>query len=204
MPGATPIVSDLKITAVEAIYLRLPQVKTQCDSGQDALLVKVSTNAGITGYGEVDSNPIAVKGCIEGPFSHTTATGSCPRGHRRRPVPDRVSLAQDVQGQYLRRPARDWNPRDERHRPGALGLEGQGARNARLETARRRVYQVLYGLMPARSLARRPPKLATAPGGSPTRGSRPSSSAGTRWAPTARPISLWFAKPARGSVRQTI
>ena len=66
---------DLKITAVEAIYLRLPDVKTQCDSGQDALIVKVSTNAGITGYGEVDSNPMAVKGCIEGPFSHTTATG---------------------------------------------------------------------------------------------------------------------------------
>jgi L-rhamnonate dehydratase len=75
MPGATPITSELKITGVEAIYLRLPQVKTQCDSGQDALLVKVSTNAGITGYGEVDSNPMAVKGCIEGPFSHTTATG---------------------------------------------------------------------------------------------------------------------------------
>src|SRR5271166_5042082 len=67
--------SDLKITAVEAIYLRLPQVKTQCDSGQDALIVKVSTNAGITGYGEVDSNPMAALGCIVGPFSHTTATG---------------------------------------------------------------------------------------------------------------------------------
>ena len=67
--------SDLKITSVEAIYLRLPQVKTQCDSGQDALIVKVSTDAGIIGFGEVDSNPMAVKGCIEGPFSHTTATG---------------------------------------------------------------------------------------------------------------------------------
>ena len=67
--------TDLKITGVEAIYLRLPDVKTQCDSGQDALIVKVTTDAGITGYGEVDSNPMAVKGCIEGPFSHTTATG---------------------------------------------------------------------------------------------------------------------------------
>ncbi len=70
----TPI-SDLKITNVEALYLRLPEVKSQCDSGQDALIVKVSTNAGITGYGEVDSNPMAVKGCIEGPFSHTATTG---------------------------------------------------------------------------------------------------------------------------------
>lgn len=73
--GTNPPGSDLKITSVEAIYLRLPQVKSQCDSGQDALLVKVGTNAGITGYGEVDSHPLAVKGCIEGPFSHTATTG---------------------------------------------------------------------------------------------------------------------------------
>jgi L-rhamnonate dehydratase len=75
MPDRPSPVSDLTITGVEAIYLRLPEVKTQCDSGQDALLVKVTTSAGITGYGEVDSNPLAAKGCIEGPFSHTTATG---------------------------------------------------------------------------------------------------------------------------------
>ena len=75
MPGATTPISDLKITGVEAIYLRLPQVKEQCDSGQDALIVRVTTDAGITGYGEVDSAPMAAKGAIEGPFSHTTATG---------------------------------------------------------------------------------------------------------------------------------
>lgn len=65
----------MKITDVEAIYLRLPQVKEQCDSGQDALIVRVHTDAGITGIGEVDSSPMAVKGAIEGPFSHTTASG---------------------------------------------------------------------------------------------------------------------------------
>src|SRR5438046_8578814 len=65
----------MKITSVEAIYLRQPEVKFQCDSGQDALIVRVKTDAGITGIGEVDSNPMAVKGAIEGPFSHTTATG---------------------------------------------------------------------------------------------------------------------------------
>src|SRR3954463_9823595 len=65
----------MKITSVEAIYLRQPEVKFQCDSGQDALLVRVKTDAGITGIGEVDSNPMAVKGAIDGPFSHTTATG---------------------------------------------------------------------------------------------------------------------------------
>ncbi len=65
----------MKITNVEAIYLRQEQVRELCDSGQDALIVRVETDAGITGIGEVDSNPMAAKGAIEGPFSHTTATG---------------------------------------------------------------------------------------------------------------------------------
>ncbi len=69
------VISDLKIKDVEAIYVRLPEVKSQCDSGQDALIVKVTTDAGIVGYGEVDSAPLAVKGAIEGPFSHTVTTG---------------------------------------------------------------------------------------------------------------------------------
>jgi hypothetical protein len=50
-------------------------VKELCDSGQDALIVRVSTDAGITGIGEVDSAAAAVKGLIEGPFYHTTAAG---------------------------------------------------------------------------------------------------------------------------------
>ena len=65
----------MRITAVETFYLRSGQVKALCDSGQDALIVKVSTDAGITGIGEVDSSPLAVKGAIESPFSHTTACG---------------------------------------------------------------------------------------------------------------------------------
>src|SRR5689334_12483160 len=74
-PDRPAPISDLKITDVEAIYLRLPDVKAQCDSGQDALLVKITTDAGIVGYGEVDSAPMAVKWTIEGPFSHTLTTG---------------------------------------------------------------------------------------------------------------------------------
>jgi L-alanine-DL-glutamate epimerase-like enolase superfamily enzyme len=65
----------MKIVNVEALYLRQHQVKQQCDSGQDALVVRVSTDAGITGIGEVDSSPMAVKGAIEGPFSHTVTSG---------------------------------------------------------------------------------------------------------------------------------
>ena len=68
-------ISDLKIRDVEAIYLRLTEVKAQCDSGQDALIVKVTTDSGIVGFGEVDSAPMAAKWAIEGPFSHTATTG---------------------------------------------------------------------------------------------------------------------------------
>lgn len=65
----------MKITRVEVIYVRLPEVKQQCDSGQDAIVVRVETDAGISGIGEVDSSPLAVKGAIEGPFSHTVTSG---------------------------------------------------------------------------------------------------------------------------------
>ena len=98
--------SDLKITGVEAIYLRLPQVKEQCDSGQDALIVKVTTDAGIVGYGEVDSNPMAVKGVHRGAVLAHRDDRPGARPDRRGPVPDRVPLAQDVPGEHLRRPPR--------------------------------------------------------------------------------------------------
>ncbi len=65
----------MKITRIETIYLRLPDLKQQCDSGQDALLVRVHTDAGISGIGEVDSSPLAVKGAIDGPYSHTITSG---------------------------------------------------------------------------------------------------------------------------------
>jgi L-alanine-DL-glutamate epimerase-like enolase superfamily enzyme len=65
----------MNITDVQVYYIRQTQVKEQCDSGQDALIVKVLTDSGIYGIGEVDSSPLAVKGAIESPFSHTTACG---------------------------------------------------------------------------------------------------------------------------------
>lgn len=65
----------LKITNVEALYIRQSKVKQQCDSGQDVLIVRISTDAGIVGIGEVDSAPLAVKAVIEGPYSHTITSG---------------------------------------------------------------------------------------------------------------------------------
>src|SRR5208282_688086 len=68
-------VSKMKITDIEAIYVRLPEVKEQGDSGQDALIVRVHTDEGSTGTGEVDSAPLAAQGMILGPYSHTVSSG---------------------------------------------------------------------------------------------------------------------------------
>jgi L-rhamnonate dehydratase len=65
----------MKITDVEALYLRLPEIQARTDSSQDALIVKISTDAGITGWGEVDGCPYVTKAVIEAPMSHTLVTG---------------------------------------------------------------------------------------------------------------------------------
>jgi L-rhamnonate dehydratase len=65
----------MKITDVEALYLRLPEIQQRTDSSQDALLVKVSTDAGIVGWGEVDGCPAVAKAVIEAGYSHTQVNG---------------------------------------------------------------------------------------------------------------------------------
>lgn len=65
----------MKIINVEALYLRLPTVENRTDSSQEALLIRITTDAGIVGWGEVDSSPSVTKAIIEAEFSHTLATG---------------------------------------------------------------------------------------------------------------------------------
>lgn len=65
----------MRITDVDAIYVRLGEGKQQCDGGQDALIIKVHTHEGIAGFGEIDSSPLAVKRLIDGPCSHTLCCG---------------------------------------------------------------------------------------------------------------------------------
>jgi len=68
--------SDIEIVDVEAIALALPDFDTaRTDSSRDALIVKLTTNVGVIGYGEVDSLPTVVKAIIESPSSHTIARG---------------------------------------------------------------------------------------------------------------------------------
>jgi L-rhamnonate dehydratase len=53
----------------------MPQIRERADSGQDALIVIVHTDAGISGIGEVDSAPLAVHGAIQAPYSHSVTSG---------------------------------------------------------------------------------------------------------------------------------
>jgi L-rhamnonate dehydratase len=65
----------MKITRVEAIHLRLPDVNERCDGSQETLVVKVHTDAGLTGVGEVDSSSQVAKAIIDAPLSHKICRG---------------------------------------------------------------------------------------------------------------------------------
>jgi L-alanine-DL-glutamate epimerase-like enolase superfamily enzyme len=69
----------VKITDVEAIILRQPSMDvSKADGSQDALLIRVHTDEGITGIGEVDSLPPVIKAIVEAPPSHAIASGLKP------------------------------------------------------------------------------------------------------------------------------
>jgi L-alanine-DL-glutamate epimerase-like enolase superfamily enzyme len=64
----------VRITDVEAIVLRQPVLNDGiADGSQDDLVIRVHTDEGITGIGEVDSAPEAVRALVEAPGSHAIA-----------------------------------------------------------------------------------------------------------------------------------
>ena len=64
----------MKITDVEAIVLRQPVLDYGiADGSQDDLVIKVHTDEGIVGIGEVDSAPEAVHALVTAPGSHAIA-----------------------------------------------------------------------------------------------------------------------------------
>lgn len=65
----------MRIIDVEALHLRLPQIEARTDSSQDAVLIRIKTDAGIIGWGEVDSSPHMIAAAIDAPYSHTMVSG---------------------------------------------------------------------------------------------------------------------------------
>jgi L-alanine-DL-glutamate epimerase-like enolase superfamily enzyme len=65
----------MKITRVEPIHLRLPDVNERCDGSQETLIVQVHTDEGIVGVGEADTSALVAKAVIEAPLSHKICRG---------------------------------------------------------------------------------------------------------------------------------
>lgn len=65
----------MKITDVEAIIVRQPEISLIGDGTQDSVIILVHTDEGITGIAEVDSAPFLVKAAIEMPDSHSACRG---------------------------------------------------------------------------------------------------------------------------------
>lgn len=66
----------MKITEVETIYLKIPDLDaSKCDGTQDTLIIRIHTDEGITGVGEIDSVPLVAKAAVDAPASHAIATG---------------------------------------------------------------------------------------------------------------------------------
>ncbi len=65
----------MKITNVQAIGLKLPEISSAADGTQDDLIIIVETDEGITGYGEVDTAPGVGKAIVDAYMSHGTCYG---------------------------------------------------------------------------------------------------------------------------------
>ena len=66
----------MKITDVEAIVVREPGLDGAiADGSQDDLVVRISTDEGVEGVGEVDSSPEVARAVIDAPTSHSLTGG---------------------------------------------------------------------------------------------------------------------------------
>ena len=65
----------MKITKIDTIVLRLPVVTEAADGTQDDLLIRIETDEGIYGWGEVDSSPEVARAVVDAPTSHVISHG---------------------------------------------------------------------------------------------------------------------------------
>ena len=59
----------MKIARVEAIHLRIPEVQEIADGTQDVLVIRIQTDSGLEGIGEVTSQSYVCKAIFEAPPS---------------------------------------------------------------------------------------------------------------------------------------
>jgi len=68
----------MRITDIEGIMLRLPEVHAIGDGCQSILIIKVHTDEGITGIGEAHTNPLVSKAILEAPLCSISSSGLKP------------------------------------------------------------------------------------------------------------------------------
>jgi L-alanine-DL-glutamate epimerase-like enolase superfamily enzyme len=93
----------MKIEAVDFFYLSMPEITTEGDGSQDALLVRVSAG-GLVGWGECEASPLVSIAAYVAPMSH----GAC------RPVRASVEGREVTSPADIEAIARDitWNSMD--------------------------------------------------------------------------------------------
>lgn len=65
----------MKITEIETTMLRLPAVRANGDGLQDLLVVRIHTDEGLVGIGEVHTAPLVARAIIDAPISQLTVQG---------------------------------------------------------------------------------------------------------------------------------
>ena len=65
----------MRITDIEEIMVRLPEVRVIGDGCQTILIILVHTDAGITGIGEAHTNPLVSKAILDAPLCSVSSTG---------------------------------------------------------------------------------------------------------------------------------
>jgi L-alanine-DL-glutamate epimerase-like enolase superfamily enzyme len=65
----------MKITDVEGIRLRLPEIREIGDGCQDILIIRVHTDAGIVGIGEAHSNALVSQAILDAPMCSVSSSG---------------------------------------------------------------------------------------------------------------------------------
>ena len=87
----------MKITDVEAIHLRLPEVNERTDSSQETLVVKVTPTPASPAWARSTSARYVAKAIIEAPLSHKICRGLA-NAARPGPVRDRPAVPQMYEG----------------------------------------------------------------------------------------------------------
>ncbi len=65
----------MRITDVEGLMLRLPEVREIGDGCQNILIIRIHTDEGIIGIGEAHTNPLVSKAILDAPLCSVSASG---------------------------------------------------------------------------------------------------------------------------------